>query len=324
MTESRELLILRHGKSDWTADANDFLRPLNDRGKRGAQRMGVWLLQQALVPDHVVTSPAERAKVTAEKGCKAMGMGTRQIHEDRRIYESGVSDLMAVLRDCPVESRRIMLVGHNPSLEGLLRYLVDELISLPEDGKLLPTATLARLRIDCDWQRLGEACAHLESITRPTGLPKKFPFPAPGSGELRDRPAYYYTQSSVIPYRMRKGSPEILVISSSKQKHWVVPKGIKDPGLTPRESAAKEAVEEAGIEGEVGETPLGSYRYKKWGATCTVGVYPMEVTRMIPKRDWEEHHRGREWVTPEQAVKRLKQKELGPLVRTLVSLLRLE
>ncbi len=45
---------------------------------------------------------------------------------------------------------------------------------------------------------------------------------------------------------------------------------------------------------------------------------------MIPKRDWEEHHRGREWVTPEQAVKRLKQKELGPLVRTLVSLLRLE
>ena len=66
---TRELLILRHGKSDWEAGTDDFHRPLKDRGKRGAQRVGVWLLQQGLLPDHVVSSPAERAIVTAEKAC---------------------------------------------------------------------------------------------------------------------------------------------------------------------------------------------------------------------------------------------------------------
>ena len=63
---SRELMLLRHGKSDWTEQLDDFDRPLKDRGKRGAQRMGVWLIQQELLPDHVVSSPAERAIVTAQ------------------------------------------------------------------------------------------------------------------------------------------------------------------------------------------------------------------------------------------------------------------
>ena len=283
--------------------------------------MGVWLLQQGLLPDHVITSPAERAKATAEKSCKAMGMEKQQIIEDMRICDADVSDLLAVLRDCPAEARRIMLVGHNPSLEELLTYLVNELIPRPKDRKLLPTSALARLKINCDWQGLHRACAQLESITRPGDLPEKFPFPAPGGSELRDRPAYYYTQSAVVPYRLREGNPEILIISSSKRKHLVVPKGIKEPGLTPQESAAKEAKEEAGIEGRVADTPLGSYRYEKWGATCTVDVYPMEVTHVIPQQEWQERHRGREWVSPEQAIKRLKQKELGPLIQSLVTLL---
>ena len=49
-------------------------------------------------------------------------------------------------------------------------------------------------------------------------------------------------------------------------------KGIKDPGLSPRESAAKEALEEAGIEGEIADAALGSYTCEKWGATCTVAT----------------------------------------------------
>jgi phosphohistidine phosphatase len=140
--------------------------------------------------------------------------------------------------------------------------------------------------------------------------------------ERRDRPAYYYTQSSVIPYRLRDGKPEILIISSSKQKHWVVPKGIKDPGLSAQDSAAKEAWEEAGVEGRVVESAIGNYAYEKWGATCTVDVYPMEVTRMLPEKEWEERHRGREWVSPEQAQQRLRQDELKPMISALVTVLR--
>ncbi|HHH39919.1 MAG TPA: NUDIX hydrolase [Sedimenticola sp.] len=144
-----------------------------------------------------------------------------------------------------------------------------------------------------------------------------FPYPDHQGKERRDRPAYYYTQSSVIPYRIHDGGLEILLISSSKKKHWVVPKGIHEPGLTAQASAAKEAFEEAGIEGAIGDEPLGVYRYPKWGGTCTVTVYPMAVTREVPEREWEESHRGRRWVTPSKARKLLKQKQLIPMLDAL-------
>ena len=314
-----ELLILRHGKSDWDVDTDDFNRPLKDRGKRGAQRMGVWLLQQDLIPDCILSSPAERALVSAEKLCKAMGHGVERITTDRRIYGADVPDLLRALGGCPPEAQRVLLVGHNPGLEMLLTYLADEVIPLPEDGKLLPTATLARLSTDCAWDRIDAGCARLLSITRPDSLPKKFPFPGPGSADLRDRPAYYYTQSSVIPYRVKDGRMEILVILSSKRKHWVVPKGIKEPGLSPQESAAQEAFEEAGVEGRVDASAIGGYRYQKWGAECSVEVYPMAVQRMVPDQEWEESHRGRRWVSPEQAAAHLNQPELRPLVLELAA-----
>ncbi|MCU7844842.1 MAG: NUDIX domain-containing protein [Candidatus Thiodiazotropha sp. (ex Monitilora ramsayi)] len=100
-------------------------------------------------------------------------------------------------------------------------------------------------------------------------------------------------------------------------KHWVVPKGVSDPATSLQASAAKEAFEEAGVKGEVGEEALGSYRYEKWGAECTVQVYPMAVTEIIPEAEWEENHRGREWLTPKQAMKRVKQEELKPMIQAL-------
>ena len=314
---SRELLLLRNGKSYSATGLGDYQRPLKDRGKRGAQRMAIWLQQQGLVPDHVVASPAERALVTAEKTCKAMGIGSKIIQKEKRVYAARLDDLLDTLKNCPKKAKRVMLVGHNPGLEELLLYLAGSSEKLPEESKLLPTATLVRLIMPANWKKLGCDCARLESITQSGNLPKKFPFPTPDSGELRDRPSYYYTQSSVIPYRIKKGKPEILIISSSKMKHWVVPKGIKEPGLSQKQSAAKEAWEEAGVEGKTGRKPIGSYSYEKWGASCSVRVYPMKVNKVISDRKWQERHRGREWVTPEQAAARLKQAELGPMVLSL-------
>ena len=315
---SRELLILRHGKSDWDAGTDDFHRPIKDRGKRSAQRIGTWLLKQRLVPDHVVSSPAERAIETARKACKAMGLGADVIVENPAIYLASRRELVQVLNGCPSAACRVMIVGHNPGLEDLLQYLAGGRIPLPEDGKLLPTATLARLGMPESWQTLPSGCANMMDLVRPGSLPEKFPFPAPDGEELRDRPAYYYTQSSVVPFRKTKHGIEILVVASSKKKHLVVPKGIQDPGMSAEASAAKEAWEEAGAEGEVLDKALGRYVYDKWGAECTVTVYPMKVSRLVPEKEWEEQHRGRDWVSPEQAQEKLKQKELVPMVQELV------
>lgn len=321
---SRELLILRHGKADKQARRDDFHRPLHDKGKRAAQRAGVWLARHDLAPDYIISSPAERALVSAQKASKAMGRYAGEVRPDKRLYDADLKTLLGVLGECPDSSTRVLLVGHNPGLEHLLRQLVEGELPYTENGKLLSPGALARLVMPTHWAEMPAGCASLVELIRPEQLPEKFPFPDHGGTELRDRPAYYYTQSSVIPYRIRDGKPEILVILSSQKKHFVVPKGIKEPALSPQQSAAKEACEEAGAEGRVLDSPIGSYIYDKWGARCHVDVYAMEVTKLVPENEWEESHRGREWVSPEEAAQRLKQGELGPMVLALAENLRAE
>jgi phosphohistidine phosphatase len=102
---TRELLLLRHGKSDWGAGLEDFYRPLKDRGKRGAQRVGVWLARQEWIPDLIISSPAERALVTAEKACKAMGIDASGIRQDKRISDSDAGQAAGAGRLAAVASR---------------------------------------------------------------------------------------------------------------------------------------------------------------------------------------------------------------------------
>jgi len=313
---TRELLLLRHGKARKCKQVNDFERPISDIGKRGAQRMATWIWRNDLMPDYVISSPAARALETARKACKAMGMGPQQIVEDQRLYAATISELLRVLGDVPKTARCVLLVGHNPGLRKLLCYL---------DGKNdepLPKAAMAHLKLPQDWSLLAPGCGYTLNRIRPAELPVKFPFPGSHDIELRERPAYYYSQSAVIPWRLHNGEVEILVILSSKKKHWVVPKGIKEPGMSPQESAAEEAREEAGVEGIVGDEALGSYVYEKWGAQTTCHVYAMEVTRELAYEEWEENHRQRTWVTPQQAIAQLRQPQLGPMIETLTARLR--
>ena len=73
----KTLLILRHAKSSWKdLELPDQDRPLNKRGRHDAPRMGKLLKQEDLIPDHIVSSTALRAKKTAElvaKSCKYKG-----------------------------------------------------------------------------------------------------------------------------------------------------------------------------------------------------------------------------------------------------------
>lgn len=316
---SRELLILRHGKSDWGVGVDDYHRPLVERGKRGALQIGCWLLQQELVPDRIVSSPAERAVTTAGHAARAMDLKISCVILDERIYAAELNTLLEVVRATPASTHRLLLVGHNPGVEELLSYLVGEDIELPEDAKLLPTATLARVMIDCPWDRVSAGCAWLDSIIRSRSLEEQFPFSSPGGSDFRDRPDYYYSQSSVIPYRMHKSKPEFLLVASRHKKRLIVPKGINEQGMTVRQSAAKEAMEEAGVEGVVAEQPIGQYSYQKWGGICSVEVYPMQVTRLLPEDEWEESYRGRNWLSAKQAAKALRPPELAAMLKRLAA-----
>jgi phosphohistidine phosphatase len=168
----RHLLLLRHAKSAWdTGAVEDFERPLARRGKKDARRMGQWMHREGLKPDYVLSSPAVRARKTAYRVCRELDIHNGDIHFDRRIYEAGLTTLRSVLADCPQGRHTIMLVGHNPGLAELLAWLWGEKAALPEDGKLLPTATLARLRMPRDWTRLERGCGRMILLTRPRSLP---------------------------------------------------------------------------------------------------------------------------------------------------------
>ena len=321
---TRELMVFRHGKAaarSSVAIGDDLSRPLADKGKRGAQRMGVWLWQKDIRPDYILCSPAERAITSAHKLCKAMGADPSLINNENRLYTANVKTLLSILSDCPKKHKRIMLVGHNPGLADLLSYLLGAQTPEPEDGKLLPTASLARLLLPENWKKLEYGCARLKVLTRPDDLPTWFPFPAPNGKEKRDRPAYYYHQSAVIPYRIRNNKLEVMLIGSSKRNHLVVPKGIHEPGLSAQESAACEAYEEAGIRGEVSKSMIGSYDYEKWGSTCTVEVYAMQVNEQLPQNEWQESHRGRKGMSTVEAAGLVKEPSLRPMIKSLEAII---
>jgi len=321
---SRELILLRHAKTDTASGEDDFNLPLKDTGKREAQLVGSWLLQQEFIPDYVLCSSARHAYVTAEHTCNVMGLGPDLILTDERIYQADKKMLLALLAASPLEAKRILLVGHNSGLEKLLHLLVDKKIQIPKDGKLLPTASLAILKVNKDWSELKPGKASLLSVTRPDNIPKKFPFfNAENIVEWRDRPAYYYSQSGVIPYRVKNGKTEIMIITSSRKKNWIIPKGVIEIGMTPQASAGKEAFEEAGIEGRVGDVLLGTYRHEKWGAECVVAIYPMEVRHIVQENERLEPYRKRAWIPAEEAGSYLKQKELVPMIFSLAEQLML-
>jgi len=69
---------------------------------------------------------------------------------------------------------------------------------------------------------------------------------------MNHKPTFLVERSGVIPYGRRDGAVEVLLITSSDGQHWVIPKGVIEPGMSAAESAAKEAYEEAGIRGRVG------------------------------------------------------------------------
>ena len=100
---------------------------------------------------------------------------------------------------------------------------------------------------------------------------------------MRTRPDHYYRQSAVIPFRARNGRLEALLVTSRSAKRWVVPKGVVEPDLSPAESAAKEAHEEAGIEERLSSEAIGRYRYKKWGGISEVEVFVMEVETILDR-----------------------------------------
>ena len=110
----------------------------------------------------------------------------------------------------------------------------------------------------------------------------------------------YFKQSGVIP--VYKG--KVVLVTARGSKRWIIPKGSIVWELSAQDSAAKEALEEAGAKGTVFPDEIGTYTYEKMGGRYKVRLYFMDVSKL--KDDWDEKHfRKRKLATPKQAIKKV-------------------
>ena len=155
---------MRHAKSSWDDPSlSDFERPLNDRGKRNAALMGEFIRREGLAPDVIVTSPAMRAKTTAEM-TKQEGDLDAKIILDGRVYEASANALREVASGIDDAHSSSMLVGHNPGMEDFIRYLTGSV-------EAMPTAALAVIELDISrWTDIRQDTGRVTDVFRPKEL----------------------------------------------------------------------------------------------------------------------------------------------------------
>jgi 8-oxo-dGTP pyrophosphatase MutT (NUDIX family) len=110
-------------------------------------------------------------------------------------------------------------------------------------------------------------------------------------------------QAGVIPYALENGVPVFLLVTTRRTGRWIFPKGACEADETLHACAAREAFEEAGVEGEIAGPAIGAYRDRKHAARTSVievEMYPFHVTRQHD--EWPESKaRKRHWVTLAEA-----------------------
>jgi phosphohistidine phosphatase len=144
----KTLLLLRHGKSSWDEPVEDHDRPLQERGKRDAKRLGAVLRERGVLPELIVTSSAKRARGTAKRVAKAAKYDG-DVVETPELYFTSVEHQLEVLASLDEAYQCAMVVGHNPNSEELVFALTGQRLTMP-------TAALACVDFEMDsWSALG-------------------------------------------------------------------------------------------------------------------------------------------------------------------------
>lgn len=167
----KEILIMRHGKSDWNADVeNDFDRPLNKSGRKAARLMGKKITEYEIKPDVILSSSALRAERTAKIVAKYSLMSREPKYYDGFYYENE-DFIIDEIKNLDNTVDRVLIVGHNPMLSNLIKKLT----SGEMDTKIkFPTAGLAKISCNVDnWREINAEKNELKLLVYPKLFKKK-------------------------------------------------------------------------------------------------------------------------------------------------------
>lgn len=156
----KSLTLVRHAKSSWSdASLVDHDRPLNHRGLKDAPVMGQRLSDRGCVPEQILCSTATRARETANLLLAPLFSASlvnqqEVISYTPSIYEAGVSDLIDCLSGVDEAIQHVMMIGHNPGLEGLCEVLVRGAVDR------MATCAVASFELNVEsWSAIGDHVA---------------------------------------------------------------------------------------------------------------------------------------------------------------------
>ncbi|MGD9181428.1 MAG: histidine phosphatase family protein [Desulfobacterales bacterium] len=159
----KTLYLVRHAKSSWKyPNLDDFERPLNKRGRKNAPFMGGILKKLKVAPDLVLSSPANRAAMTARVIAAKINYPLEKIRYSESIYEFSEGALISVIKKIDDRVNKAMVVGHNPATNGLANYIGDQPIGN------IPTSGVCCVELDISsWAKVKAGCGKLKFFEFP-------------------------------------------------------------------------------------------------------------------------------------------------------------
>lgn len=146
----KTLLLLRHAKSSWeNPNLKDHERPLLQKGLKRTGLIIKYMLENTVVPDFILSSPAVRAYDTAKAIAEGIGIPVSSIVTDEAVYKANVERLYDIIYALPGNKSKVMIIGHNPCFTSFSNIFLEEKIDW------MPTS--AMLSIDFDvvaWEEI--------------------------------------------------------------------------------------------------------------------------------------------------------------------------
>jgi len=138
----KTLLLVRHAKSSWgDFSLPDFERPLNERGKHDAPMMAKRILNKGIALDLLVSSPAKRAKKTAQAFAEVLGIDKDSIRYEEDLYMAGVEQFFSVISRLDDSFNHIAIFSHNPGITSFANVL--QVANIDE----MPTCSILAIKI---------------------------------------------------------------------------------------------------------------------------------------------------------------------------------
>jgi phosphohistidine phosphatase len=162
----KRLVMVRHAKAvQWGYD-DDFNRELTGRGERNAETVSNFLKSMEIIPDLIITSPATRARQTAQIFAAGFEYPADRIKRELNLYHGYTTDeFLDYLRAIPDKKNVVFIFGHNPSIE----FYAKNLCKLFDND--VPTCASVVLDFPCDsWKNIETRTAQLFKQVNPKDL----------------------------------------------------------------------------------------------------------------------------------------------------------